>query len=214
MRWSVGTRFGTDASLAGDHSSVKISSTSEATTRPETVSTNGRNASTAARPEVADDHHLLAVEPVGDHARRRPEEEPGHDAGRHHDADGGLRRARPRRGWRARRWRGTRASRRWPTRPGSARGGRTACEPNIRTWKPGRASVVDDRRRLGGRPPRRPARRSVTPRPARPRSAPLGHRRRWRLSSWPRPSWPAPSWRRSSWPRPSSPAPSWPPWPS
>ena len=50
MRWSGGTRCGTDASLAGVHRSVKHSSTSDASTRPTTVSTKGSVTRTAARP--------------------------------------------------------------------------------------------------------------------------------------------------------------------
>src|SRR3546814_13440376 len=52
VRWSAGTRLGTDASLAGVHSSVKHSSTSDATTSPTMVSTKGRVTSTAARPTL------------------------------------------------------------------------------------------------------------------------------------------------------------------
>src|SRR3954471_18534498 len=47
---STGTMFGTDASLAGDHASVKISITNDASTRPDTLCTNGSDATTAARP--------------------------------------------------------------------------------------------------------------------------------------------------------------------
>ena len=50
VRWSGGTRWGTDASLAGVHSRVKHSSTSEAITSPCTVSTKGSVRRTAARP--------------------------------------------------------------------------------------------------------------------------------------------------------------------
>ena len=50
VRWSAGTRCGTDASFAGDHSSVKTSSTSEAITRPNTLVTNGSVTITPARP--------------------------------------------------------------------------------------------------------------------------------------------------------------------
>src|SRR4051812_22870605 len=48
-RWLVGTRFGTDASLAGDHSSVPISRMNDATTSVDTWSMNGSVRSTAAR---------------------------------------------------------------------------------------------------------------------------------------------------------------------
>ena len=48
--FSDATRLGTDASLAGDHSSVSTSSTSEATNRPQTVFTNGRVSRTRPRP--------------------------------------------------------------------------------------------------------------------------------------------------------------------
>jgi hypothetical protein len=47
---SAGTRFGTDASLAGDHSRVHTSSTSEATSSCHTMVMNGRHSSTKARP--------------------------------------------------------------------------------------------------------------------------------------------------------------------
>src|SRR5437588_4042511 len=46
---SVGTRLGTDASLAGDQASVHTSSTREARTRPATLCTNGSVHSTPAR---------------------------------------------------------------------------------------------------------------------------------------------------------------------
>ena len=49
VRFSSGTRFGTEASFAGDHSIVNASSTSEARTRPQIVSTNGSEIITSAR---------------------------------------------------------------------------------------------------------------------------------------------------------------------
>ena len=88
VRWSGGTRLGTIASLAGDHSRVSTSSTSEASTRPIRLCTNGRHTIDRGPAEVAGDHHPLAVPPVDEHAGQRAEEEAGHDAGRHHQADG------------------------------------------------------------------------------------------------------------------------------
>src|SRR5215210_1341211 len=49
VRCDDGTRLGTLASLAGDHRSVPISSTSDAITRPHTVSMNGMVTRTLAR---------------------------------------------------------------------------------------------------------------------------------------------------------------------
>ena len=50
VRWDRGTRWGIDASLAGVHSMVSSSRMNEAKTSPGTVSTNGRETITSARP--------------------------------------------------------------------------------------------------------------------------------------------------------------------
>src|SRR5215471_2519657 len=51
VRCSWSTRLGIDASFAGPQSSDRISSANETTTRPVSVSTNGKSASSAARPK-------------------------------------------------------------------------------------------------------------------------------------------------------------------
>ncbi len=53
---SGSTRFGTDASFAGPHSNVRISSANEKTTSQPMLSTKGSNASSDARPMS---HHTI-----------------------------------------------------------------------------------------------------------------------------------------------------------
>ena len=52
VRWSAGTRFGTDASLAGENSSVAISSTNEAKTQAEHRVDERQGGDDAARARV------------------------------------------------------------------------------------------------------------------------------------------------------------------
>ena len=51
VRYRSGTRFGTEASFAGDQSMVNASRINEAITRPKIVSTKGKAIMTAARPK-------------------------------------------------------------------------------------------------------------------------------------------------------------------
>ena len=84
---SGSTRLGTDASLAGPHSSVRTSSANENTTSQPRLSTSGSSASSVARPTSHHTITLPAVEPVDDDPADRPEEEAGHDARHHDEAD-------------------------------------------------------------------------------------------------------------------------------
>ena len=87
------TRFGTDASFAGPHSSVSISSTNEIS--DEAAAASRRTAAAAssdARPRSQQHHHLAAVQPVDEHAADRCRgRSPGTHAGHHHEADRGTR---------------------------------------------------------------------------------------------------------------------------
>ena len=83
------TMLGTDASLAGPHSSVRISITNEISTSRRGCRRTGSSTSSAGAPDVAQHHHLAAVQPVDEHAADGAEQEARAACGRHHEADRG-----------------------------------------------------------------------------------------------------------------------------
>ena len=85
-RFSSGTKCGTDASLAGPHSSVRISMQNDTSTSNARLLTNGRLRS-APRARGHSTPSPAPVVPVHDHPTERGEEEAGDHADRDHQAE-------------------------------------------------------------------------------------------------------------------------------